>query len=227
MKYYLQLLLCVCLITATSCHTGRKVVRSYRPGPKFIDDVYIDGHNRKNYTREGIDKATANAEVTPAPRKTTGTSKKTYNDIDLKPREIRALKEKYAGLLGVDKRDIEHVALYSFIDDWYGTSYHLGGLKRTGIDCSGFAKRLYEAVFSTELIHSSKEQYNNCKWVKKGEVVEGDLVFFTTKGKHISHVGVYLMNNYFVHASTSQGVIISSLKEEYWQKHLAGAGRMK
>jgi lipoprotein Spr len=55
---------------------------------------------------------------------------------------------------------------------------------------------------------------------------EGDLVFFKTRGRSISHVGIYLMNNFFVHASSSQGVIISSLNDEYWSRKYAGAGKV-
>ena len=56
--------------------------------------------------------------------------------------------------------------------------------------------------------------------------MEGDLVFFRVNSKQVSHVGIYLMNNYFVHASTSKGVMISNLNEEYWQKYFEGIGRI-
>ena len=212
-----------------SCHTSRKATAHRPRQPKFIDDVYMSGHNKNNATANAIDKSTRYSD-NPAPnaRNEHSIDKKIYTADVIKPREARGLKEKYATILGVKNKEIDNVVLYSFIDDWIGTHYHMGGLYRSGIDCSGFAKRLFEAVFSTELPHSSSEQFNICKRIKKlDNMEEGDLVFFKTKGKHISHVGVYLMNDYFVHASTSQGVVISSLKEEYWQKHLAGAGKIK
>jgi cell wall-associated NlpC family hydrolase len=95
------------------------------------------------------------------------------------------------------------------------------------MDCSGFARKLYSDVYGIELTRTAQEQYKNSSRQKKRDnAEEGDLVFFKQRGKRITHVGVYLGNDYFVHSSTSQGVVISSLKEDYWRAHYVGMGKV-
>lgn len=148
-----------------------------------------------------------------------------YKRKPVDPGEADALQEKYSRLMKVNTESIKSLLLYSFIDEWYGVRYRLGGNDKSGIDCSAFARRLYEEVFRINLLRTSIEQYNICKFfTDKEELMEGDLVFFRIRGKRISHVGVYLMNNYFVHASISGGIMISSLNDPYWSKRYAGAG---
>lgn len=132
---------------------------------------------------------------------------------------------KYAMQLDVPVELITDLPLYHFIDGWIGTPYHLGGNTKDGVDCSGFAKVLEQTIFNLDLPRTSSEQYQQCHKVPAQEMQEGDLVFFGTK-KGITHVGVYLTNNKFVHASTSYGVMISDLGEAYWVHRFRGAGRM-
>jgi cell wall-associated NlpC family hydrolase len=73
---------------------------------------------------------------------------------------------------------------------------------------------------------TSQEQFNSCEKIELEDLREGDLVFFNTAGSDVSHVGVYLLNNKFVHAATSGGVMISDLNEKYWQPRFRGAGRV-
>lgn len=135
------------------------------------------------------------------------------------------LKEKYAGLMHVTPDHIQSLMLYTFIDYWYGTHYRLGGNDKMGIDCSAFAQKLYTTVFGIDLVRTSREQFSSCRFVKEEEkLMEGDLVFFRVKGKRISHVGVYLMNSYFIHSATNGGVMISSLNDDYYRRRFAGAG---
>jgi cell wall-associated NlpC family hydrolase len=141
--------------------------------------------------------------------------------------EGNKLARKYAGILGIENKELDNLALYQFIDKWLGTDYRLGGCDISGIDCSGFAQRLYAEIYGMDLLRTSMEQFHNCKRIKHAkDAQEGDLVFFHVHGRRISHVGVYLANNFFVHASTSQGVIISNLDEEYWHKSFGGFGRI-
>lgn len=131
-----------------------------------------------------------------------------------------------SGIMGVDCPNMTKPELYGFIDRWYGTNYRLGGEDEEGIDCSGFTRKLYGDVYGVDLTRTADEQYKVCRRVKKiDEAQEGDLVFFRKKSKRITHVGVYLGNNFFVHASSSQGVVISNLKDEYWRKRYAGIGK--
>ncbi|MBL7712581.1 MAG: C40 family peptidase [Chitinophagaceae bacterium] len=137
------------------------------------------------------------------------------------------LNMKYANMLGVLPQVITNDLLYDFIDEWYGTRYRLGGTDKRGIDCSAFVQRLYARVFNISLFRTAAEQFNLCHSIwNKEDLKEGDLVFFNIHKKRISHVGIYLMNDYFVHSCTSQGVMISRLSDAYWKKYYAGAGRV-
>jgi len=124
--------------------------------------------------------------------------------------------------------ELGNLKLLSFMDYWYGTPYHYGGTSRDGIDCSAFAFLLMSSVYGVaSLPRTSKEQYEATHRIRRDELQEGDLVFFHTLGKRrtVTHVGVYLRNNKFVHASVS-GVMISDLGEGYYEKHYVGAGRI-
>ncbi|MBS1783342.1 MAG: C40 family peptidase [Bacteroidetes bacterium] len=138
------------------------------------------------------------------------------------------LQKRYAALLDVVPYAISNFPLYEFIDRWYGVRYQLGGSNLNGIDCSAFVQRLYEQVFCANLVRTAMEQFHNCRLLKDtANLKEGDLVFFHTRGrKRITHVGIYLANGFFVHASSSQGVMISSLREQYWSRYFAGGGKV-
>ena len=146
---------------------------------------------------------------------------------DIDPSAGKCLQSKYATLLQVMPEAIRNLSLYHFIDEWYGVRYRLGGNSKSGIDCSAFVQRAYEQVFGMNLLRTAFDQFgmSNLIW-RKNECKEGDLVFFKTHGSKISHVGIFLLNNFFVHASSSQGIMISSLDEKYWQKNFACAGRL-
>lgn len=137
------------------------------------------------------------------------------------------ISSRYGQMLGVEATEITNLSLYQFIDKWLGADYRLGGCDISGIDCSGFAQKLYAEIYGMDLVRTALEQFHNCKRIKHAkDATEGDLVFFRVHSRRITHVGVYLMNNYFVHASSSQGVVISNLNEEYWHKYYAGCGRI-
>jgi len=131
---------------------------------------------------------------------------------------------RYSILMNTEVESITNTSLYSFIDNWWGTPYRIGGMTQRGVDCSAFTQNLGAAIFDIALPRTAKEQYDACHRIHINEAKEGDLIFFNTK-KGISHVGVYLQNNKFVHASTSGGVMISDLAEAYWSKRFICAGR--
>jgi len=132
---------------------------------------------------------------------------------------------KYGQILNTEVEKINNDSLYQLIDNWIGTPYHYGGSSKDGIDCSGFTGMLHKNIFGAVLPRTAKDQYGACTKLASSAMKEGDLVFFNTRGG-VSHVGVYLMNGYFVHASTKFGVIISSLNEGYYKQRFIGAGRM-
>lgn len=131
---------------------------------------------------------------------------------------------RYAILLNTEVEKLQNTELYRQIDEWWGTPYRYGGMTRAGIDCSAFVQTLMSAVFALNLPRTAYGQKQNCRKINRRELNEGDLVFFNTSGG-VSHVGIYLHNNKFVHASTSSGVIISDLDEPYWERRFLGAGR--
>jgi len=147
----------------------------------------------------------------------TGTSEKS----------IAALHFKYAILLDVPVEEIDDDKMFSFIESWYGTPYRYGGFSKDGIDCSGFTQTFFTNLYKLNIPRIAAEQFNQSKRISKKQLQEGDLVFFKTSGRSISHVGVYLRNNKFVHASTSSGVMISDLDEDYFSRRYAGAGRVR
>lgn len=105
--------------------------------------------------------------------------------------------------------------LRAAVQPWLGTPHRLGGNSRRGIDCSGFVQHLYKQVFGKSIPRSSMLQVKQGRPVTRGQLLPGDLVFFKPPYK-IRHVGIYLGNQQFAHASASKGVIISNLTDHYW-----------
>jgi lipoprotein Spr len=137
-----------------------------------------------------------------------------------------ALQLKYSLLTDAPVEKLTNLSLWAEIDKWWGTRYCLGGNTDNCIDCSAFTQILMKDVFQVDLPRTAQEQYDAAQKIDLEQMHEGDLVFFNTSGKDISHVGVYLLNNKFVHAATSGGVMISDLTDSYWQPRFRGAGRM-
>lgn len=134
--------------------------------------------------------------------------------------------DKYAAILKTPKSNISNIKLYTFIDSWYGTKYKYGGMSKSGVDCSGFCNVLYSQVYKKQIRRTTSELSKDINKKSKGNLKEGDLVFFTISKKKNSHVGVYLANNKFVHASSSKGVIISSLDNPYYKKTYSKGGKL-
>lgn len=116
--------------------------------------------------------------------------------------------------------------LYNEVHHWLGTPYKYGGETSAGIDCSGFSNKIYTAVYNKELLGGSRDIYKTVKTVNKKHLEEGDLLFFKIKKGQISHIGVYLGEGKFAHATTRAGVIISDLAEDYYKKYFFKAGRI-
>ena len=132
----------------------------------------------------------------------------------------------FSQVMGVAVSATSNTKMYQFIYDWLGTPYRLGGDTEKGIDCSGFAYKLYDKTFNTIIGNNSRNIFSMVNPINKTELKEGDLVFFKIGSKSISHVGVYIGDNKFAHASTSKGVMISNLNEPYWQRYFYKGGRI-
>ncbi|GAA0484542.1 C40 family peptidase [Tatumella punctata] len=105
------------------------------------------------------------------------------------------------------------------LSQWHGTPYRLGGLSRRGVDCSGFVYLTFRNRFDLQLPRTTRQQSRLGTRIKKSELRPGDLVFFKTGwGQDGLHVGIYDRDNLFIHASTSRGVMRSSLDNVYWRK---------
>src|ERR1700733_325988 len=134
-------------------------------------------------------------------------------------------KDYLSQIMGVALSATSNMKLFHFVYDWIGTPYRFGGESKRGIDCSAFTKELYSEVFNLDIKRSSRDIFSMVSPVRRDELKEGDLVFFKIHSRRISHVGIYLGNNRFAHAS-SKGVAISSLDDSYYSRYFYRGGRM-
>ncbi|EIS99044.1 lipoprotein spr [Yersinia pestis PY-103] len=108
---------------------------------------------------------------------------------------------------------------------WKGVRYRLGGSSKRGIDCSAFVQTTFREQFGMDLPRSTSQQQDLGKKVQRTKLRPGDLVLFRA-GSTGRHVGIYLGNDKFVHASTSAGVTISNLNDDYWNKRYRDGRRV-
>ena len=110
---------------------------------------------------------------------------------------------------------------------WWGVRYRWGGLGKAGMDCQGLVRVVVDSTYGLTLPAGAGEQYRMCTPVRnKADLLPGDLVFFKIGGGYISHVGLYLKNNKFVHATTCCGVVVSDLDEHYYRVWYFSGGRL-
>jgi len=134
-------------------------------------------------------------------------------------------KDYFSQIMGVALSNTSNVKLFQFVYDWIGTPYHFGGSSRKGIDCSGFTKELYSKVFNLTIKRNSRDIFSMVSPVRKEDLQEGDLVFFKIHSRSISHVGIYLGDGKFAHASI-KGVAIGNLADGYYAKYFYKGGRL-
>jgi lipoprotein Spr len=218
--FYLSILLAL----LTSCVSTRKTYpgsesapppKQLPRDPKFLENISINPLGDKN-----SNVAVKNEPLAETHKNVPGMLYST--DIE----KCNALQFKYAILLEQPVETVTNERLVAFMESWYGTPYRFGGEDRKGIDCSAFCYLLMDTVYGIALPRTAKSQYEMGIKIKKEQLQQGDLVFFNTTGG-ISHVGVYLANNKFVHAATSNGVAISDLEDMYYKKRYIGATRVK
>ncbi len=128
---------------------------------------------------------------------------------------------------GIELEDMGTVStVLSNARDYLGVPYRLGGTTTMAFDCSGFVQKVYKSV-GIDLPRTAREQYKVGREVERDEISHGDLVFFKAYSSYPSHVGIYIGDNYFIHASTkNRKVRIDSLDETYYRKRFIGAKRL-
>lgn len=197
-------------ITATAQTVGTRAVKT---SSKFIESIELRPEARVS--------AKSSSAIKDADRIIPVNAEDETDEIE----KCSLIQFKYAQLLNTDVEAVSNAPLYSFIEKWWATPYRYGGATRDGIDCSAYSGTLFHHVYATVLSRTARAQYQDCEKIKKKDLQEGDLVFFRTR-RGVSHVGVYLQNGYFTHASTSSGVMISRLDESYFSKRYIGGGRI-
>ena len=131
---------------------------------------------------------------------------------------------------GVRLTQADNISLYNACSGWLGVRYRYGGNTKNGVDCSGLVDNIYRQVYGIRLERNTANILRrNCVDVNRNNLREGDLVFFRTtrQSRTPNHVGIYLKNGKFVHASSSSGVIVSNISEDYFVRTWFGGGRVK
>ena len=186
---------------------------------EFLDNISVKPG------RVYLKKASDALEAEPVLARTERADKMPDNLTDLE--KANWLQLKYSIQMDIAVEEINNIPLLQKIDEWWGTPYALGGSSKRGVDCSYFTLDVMNSIYNTSLKRTAAEQYEQSEKIDWSDLKEGDLIFFKTDGsRSISHVGIYMTNNKFAHASTSQGVTISDLSEPYWQKRLYSLGRV-
>lgn len=176
-----------------------------------------------------------------------GCSASSADDDYVVVKKKEAPKEQYSSISGIEKKSlinqsslemltniiseykntyIDRDAVMTKIIELINTPYRWGGTTTNGIDCSAFVQRVFRHALGIELPRTSIMQSTVGEEVDRDGLQFGDLVFFNTLGRRISHVGIYLGESYFAHSSSNGGVKVSSLNEDYYNRKFVTAKRV-
>jgi cell wall-associated NlpC family hydrolase len=190
-------------------------------GEELTDNLYYDGISGSSYDEEDVEDDMSeefSADVNSFQKLWVSYMKGVDNTTDA------AAEDQHVTQAGLYKQD-----LMSGIMDWLGTPYFYGGTQRSGIDCSAFTGAVYRTIANITLPRTAAQQSTVGEPLKEGDKLQfGDLIFFNTRrGVYVSHVGMYLGDNLFAHASSRFGVTISSLTANYYRTRFIGARRLR
>ncbi|MFT4204478.1 MAG: C40 family peptidase [Chitinophagaceae bacterium] len=217
----------LCYFAIAGCLTSCSALRSSSSSntasrqstPRFINGIEITPGMSMTQIRHLEKESKRNEQIE--------TKEHMLNTAALGTTNATALQAKYCTILDVPVETISNDEnILQEVDEWWGTPYRLGGTSKSGIDCSAFCQVFLQDIYATSIPRTAQQQYDNCVHPDTGQPLQkGDLVFFGSGKHNITHVGVYLTNNKFVHASTSRGVMISDLNDTYWSPRYVGSGR--
>jgi len=183
----------------TACHTPKHAPKQKKP----INTLIKDKHKNTNNTNNNDNNNNTN----------NNTGKKFYAN--------------YSKKWGVKLDGNENKKIIESIDGWLGTPYKYGCMTKSGTDCSGFTLNVYKESCNIKLNRSAADQVNNVTLINQDKLQFGDLVFFKISGNKVSHVGIFINDSKFVHASTKKGVTISDLNDAYYKKYFYKGGKVK
>ena len=226
----------ICIIAVMACILLTSCKSLQRLGARDTSgDSQSAAAKNKHRKIEFIDDIAVTTGKIPAPKNSTP-AKKAVKVVYAPPTDVvltnfniehaTPLQFKYAVILDASVEKLTDTLLLQNIDHWFGTRYCMGGTTEGCIDCSAFTQIMMRDVYKIDIPRTARAQYDNSDHIAVENLQEGDLVFFQTSGHDISHVGIYLTNNKFVHAATSNGVMVSDLNDVYWQPRFKGAGRV-
>lgn len=133
----------------------------------------------------------------------------------------------YSQKLGVKLNGDEDINLLKAMLAWKGVPYKYGGSSKKGTDCSGFVGSVYKEVYGMQLKRTSSDMTEDVRFVSKNDLKAGDILFFKINSRKISHVGIYIADNKFIHASTKSGVVVSDLAQKYYADSFYKGGRVR
>lgn len=133
----------------------------------------------------------------------------------------------YSQKLGIKLEGKEDKSLIKSVAAWKGVPYKYGGQSKSGTDCSGFVASVYNEAYNKKLHRSSKDMVKDVRFVSKRNLETGDLVFFKINSRKITHVGIYIADNKFIHATTKRGVMVNDLDDNYYKEYFYKAGRVR
>ena len=232
MRYLLYL---IAVTLSVGCASTKQTTIATKPAPQpikksspeFLDNITITNDKRET---ENVKRETSNVKREMGDGRREDKSEILVNNVEADNSPIEnfsSLRMKYSILLNTPVEEVDNDKMLEFIEEWYGTKYRFGGSDKKGIDCSAFVQEFMSTMYNFVMPRVAKDQYLQTYRIQKDNLKEGDLVFFHTTRRGISHVGIYLRNNKFVHASTAGGVAISDMSEGYYAQRFVCGGRVR